>query len=376
VVHVSSQYPPTLGGVGKVVESLAVNRKEQGLSVDVLTSRETQSDLPETANPDFVRRLRCWQVAHTRIIPALLGELLKLTRTSVIHLHIGGAFVPEVVYAACRAHGMPYIAHFHGDVGPSGRAGLLLRIYKPLILGPVLRAAAVVVVPTDDFAATVSVQYGVDPERIAVIANGVDDSFIYSGKRRLHTKPRLLFVGRLAIQKNLPLFLHALDGVSEQFETILVGDGELEGQLKQLATELRLQNVRFHGRADGVELRDLYRNADVFVLPSYWEGMPLVLLEALAMGLPIVATDITGNREVVVHGENGLLVPINDPSALRQALLSVTADPGRYQNMSEMSQQLARKYSWAQVGAELERVYIHAQALNHRRGPVELGKIR
>lgn len=363
VVHVTPHYPPALGGVGKVVEWLAVNRKRQGLTVNVLTSREAQSDFPETADPDFVGRLHSYQVAHTKIIPALLGELLKLPRTSVIHLHLGADFPPEVVYAAYRIRGTPYIAHFHGDVGPSGRAGFRLRINKSLILGPVLRAAAVVVVPTDDFGSTVSVRYGVDPARIAVIANGVDDSFIYTGQRRLHTKPRLLFVGRLSVQKNLPLFLHALDGVSEQFETILVGAGELEGQLKRLAAELRLRNVRFHGRADGAELRDLYRNADVFVLPSRWEGMPLVLLEALAMGLPIVATDITGNREVVVHGENGLLVPLGDPSALRQGLLSVTADPDRYHYMSEISQHLACKYSWAEVGAELERVY--AQVCKH-----------
>jgi glycosyltransferase involved in cell wall biosynthesis len=317
-------------------------------------------------------------VAHTQIIPALFSELLKIARTSVIHLHIGGAFAPEIVYAAYRIRRLPYVAHFHGDVGPSGWAGFLLRAYNPLVLGPVLRAAAVVVVPTEDFGSTVSARYGVDPARIAVIANGVDDSFIYTGQRRLHTKPRLLFVGRLSIQKNLPLFLHALDGISEQFETTLVGDGELEGQLKCLAAELRLLNVRFHGRADGAELRNLYRNADVFVLPSQWEGMPLVLLEALAMGLPIVATDITGNREVVVHGENGLLVPLGDSMALRQGLLNVTADPGRYRYMSKMSQQLARKYSWPRVGAELERVYAQARnrAPNHPRASVVLGENR
>ncbi len=363
VVHVTSHYPPTLSGVGKVVESLAANRKRQGLSVDVLTSREAKSGFPETANPDFVRRLRCYQVAHTRIIPALFGELLKLPRGSVIHVHFGGAFAPEVTYAACRIRRMPYIVHFHGDVGPSGWAGFLLRIYKPMILRRVLRAAASVVVPTADFTSTVSMRYGVDPARIAVIANGVDDSFVYTGQRRLHAKPRLLFVGRLSVQKNLPLLLRALDGVSEQFDTILVGDGELEGQLKRLAAELRLRNVRFHGRADGTGLRDLYRNADVFVLPSIWEGMPLVLLEALAMGLPIVATDVSGNRQVVVHGENGLLVPSGDPLALRQALLSVTDNPDLYQHMSQVSQSLACKYSWVQVGAELERVY--AQARKH-----------
>lgn len=365
VVHVTAHYPPSVGGVERVVERLAVNRKMQGLDVDVLTSRERKPNSPEAADPDFVRRLRSWQVAHTSVIPALFGELLKLARNSVIHVHIGGAFVPEVVYAAHRIRGLPYVAHCHGDgdVGPSGWAGFLLRIYKPLILGPVLRAAAAIVVLTDNDRSAVSAHYGVDPARIAVIANGVDDTFIYTGQRRLHPKPRLLFVGRLSVQKNLPLFLHALDGVSEEFETTLVGDGELEGQLKRLAAELRLRNVRFHGRADGAELRELYRNADVFVLPSEWEGMPLVLLEALAMGLPIAATDISGNRDVVVHGENGLLVPLGNPAALRQGLLSMTADPGRYHHMCAMSQHLARKYSWTQSGDELERVY--AQVRKH-----------
>jgi rhamnosyl/mannosyltransferase len=121
--------------------------------------------------------------------------------------------------------------------------------------------------------------------------------------------------------------------------------------------------VRFHGRADGAELRELYRNADVFVLPSEREGMPLVLLEALAMGLPIVATDIPGNRDVVVHGQNGLLVPLGDPSALRQALLSMTGDQDGYRRMSETSRRLVGRYSWKAVGVEFERLYDQASKL-------------
>ena len=184
-----------------------------------------------------------------------------------------------------------------------------------------------------------------------------NETSAYAGQRLPDSKPRLLFVGRLDIQKNVPLFLRALAGVSGHFETTLVGAGELEGQLKQAAAELQLKNVHFHGRADGSELRELYRNADVFVLPSEYEGMPLVLLEALAMGLPIVATDIPGNRDLVVHGGNGLRVPLGDPPALREALLRVTANIDRYQSMSEMSQNIAGKYSWSAAGAKFERVY-------------------
>ena len=360
VVHVTAHYPPFLGGLEKVVESLAVNRKMQGLEVDVLTSLDGRPRTDASGGADFVRRLRSWEVAHTSIIPGLLGELLRLGRNSVVHVHVAQAFVPEVVYAAHVLRGLPYVAHLHVDVGPSGWAGFLLGGYKPLILGPVLRAAATVVVFTDEQRSTVTSKYGLDPARIAVIPNGVDETFFYAGQRLLHSKPRLLFVGRLSVQKNLPLFLRALDGVSDQFETTLVGKGELEAELKEAVDELRLQNVRFHGRADGAGLRELYRNADVFVLPSEREGMPLVLLEALAMGLPIVATNIPGNRDVVAHGENGVLVPLGNPSALRQALLSVTGDQDRYRYMSETSLRLAGRYSWRAVGAEFERVYARA----------------
>ena len=115
--------------------------------------------------------------------------------------------------------------------------------------------------------------------------------------------------------------------------------------------------MQFHGRVDGADLRELYRNADVFVLPSEREGMPLVLLEALAMGLPIVATDVPGNRELVSSGQNGLLVPLGDAAALRQALLSITTDPERYRRMSETSRRLADRYSWWAVSAEFEQIY-------------------
>lgn len=362
VIHVSAHYPPSLGGLEKVVESLAINRKRQGREVRVLTSLDRPPKAGRSGEIDFVRRLPSWEVAHTAIIPGLFGELLRLDRNSVIHLHVAQAFVPEMVYAAHIIRGLPYVAQLHIDVGPSGWAGFLLRAYKPLVLGPVLRGAATVTVFTDEQRRATASKYAVDPARISVIPNGVDDTFFYADQRLVHARPRLLFVGRLTIQKNLLLLLRALGGVSELFETTLVGEGELEGQLRRAVDDLQLQNVRFHGRADAAELRQLYQKADVFVLPSEREGMPLVLLEAMAMGLPIIATDIPGNHNIVVHGRNGLLVPCGNPSALRQALFSVTADPDAYRSMSDTCRRLANNYSWRAVGAEFERVY--ATAIN------------
>ena len=363
VVHVAAHYPPYLGGQEKVVEALVVNRRMQGLDVDVLTSRAGQPRTDGCGGPNSVRFLRSWEVAHTPLIPGLLGELLRLSRHSVVHLHIGQAFVPEAVFLAHLLRGLPYVAHLHFDVEPSGAAGFLLRAYRPLVLERVLRAAAAVVVFSDQQRSVLTSKYRVDSGRVAVIPNGVDRAFFYAGQRTLHEKPRLLFVGRFAAQKNLPLFLRALDGVSERFETSLVGEGELHAKLKMAVEDLRLHNVRFHGRVDGADLRELYQTADVLVLPSVKEGMPLVLLEAMAMSLPIVATDVPGSRELVVDGQNGVLVPSEDCSALRQALLSVTADPDRYRQMSERSRHFAAGHTWEAIGAEFERLYARASKL-------------
>lgn len=368
VVHVTPHYPPFLGGLEKVVESLAAYRRGLGLPVQVLTALDGVIRVagPDEADPDeadYVRRLRSWNLAHTAVIPGLLPKLARLPRKTVIHLHISQAFLPEAVLAAHLLRGLPYLAHLHLDFGASGRGGFLLRAYKPLLLGPVLRAAASVVVFTAEQRAAVMARYRLNPARVAVLPNGVHQRFFCAAQRLLHEKPRLLFVGRLSVQKNIPLLLHALDGVSERFETTLVGDGDQGRMLRETADRLRLQNVRFHGRADNAELRGLYQDADVLVLPSEREGMPLVLLEALAVGLPIVATDIPGNRDVVLPGRTGLLVPPSDPAQLRRALLEVTGDAQRYQRMSEAARARAARYSWTSVGAEFERLYAQAASL-------------
>jgi glycosyltransferase involved in cell wall biosynthesis len=227
----------------------------------------------------------------------------------------------------------------------------------PLLLPRVLRAAEAVVVYTESQRQVVASDYGVDPSRIVTVRNGVDASFFNDDDRALRAKPRILFVGRLVAEKNLPLLLEALAGVSERFDTTLVGEGPLEDKLRHQTADLGLANVHFYGRADGDELRNVYRAADIFVLPSKSEGMSLALLEAGAMGLPVVATDLATNRQVVVHGESGFLVAPDSPAAFKAALLEIVEDADRYQRMSRTARKLAQQYGWDAVGDDFERVY-------------------
>ncbi len=370
VVHVCSHYPPYMGGLEKVVESLALFRHARGLEVEVLTSVDTPSE-SGSSDDSFVQRFPGYEIAHTTIIPRLIPRLLRLRSDSVIHLHIAQAFLPEAVYLAHRLAKVPYVAHLHIDVGPSGAAGFLLNAYKPMVLGHVLRRADAVVVFTEEQRQLISNKYRIDRARIEVIRNGVAEPFFFGRTRDLHPRARLLFVGRLSGQKNLPLMLHALNGISDRFETTIVGDGELRSRLEAMVGQLKLQNVHFHGRADGEDLLDLFRGADIFVLPSEREGMPLVLLEAMAMGLPIVATNVSGNRDLVVNGTTGTLVSPTDPEEMRRALVDMATDPTAFRRMSAAALEHAVQYSWANVGERFEQLY---ERVSHSHGPFRTGR--
>lgn len=357
VVHVTYSYPPILGGLEKVAQQLAQAQSASGMQVSVLTARRglrTRQDYHDTIP---VSRLWSFEIANTTIIPALLWQLLKIKKNTVVHLHIAQAFSPEIVWLAAKIKGFRYVAHVHLDVPPSGPAGFLLKIYKPLVLGRVLRAAHAVAVFTSDQVKTFVERYHIDPKKIHAVPNGVGVEFFINKPHKLHKKPRLLFVGRLNYQKNLKQLLYALDGISDKFATTIVGDGELKDELINLASSLKLKNVSFVGSASGETLVEYYKKADIFVLPSEREGMPLVLLEAMAAGLPIVATKVTGNKDVVKHGKNGLLVPYDNAKSMRASLLRIVGSKDKYTTLSKNSLAMSREFSWQRVIERFGRIY-------------------
>src|ERR1039457_150418 len=122
VVHIAARYPPALGGMEQVVQSLARHQYKLGMQVGVLTSGDGRDELPQEDEPFTVSRLRSVYIAHTPVIPGLLPRLFGLRRDSIIHLHISCAYTPEIVWAYASLSRRPYLAHVHLDVLPCGRA--------------------------------------------------------------------------------------------------------------------------------------------------------------------------------------------------------------------------------------------------------------
>jgi glycosyltransferase involved in cell wall biosynthesis/peptidoglycan/xylan/chitin deacetylase (PgdA/CDA1 family) len=357
VIQVVPYYPPHIGGMENVARTIA-ERLADHRAVEVLTSTVDAGDHPRTERRGrlVVRRLRTIEAAHLPFTPGLILHLLRAPGAAITHVHIAQAYVPEVVWAASALRRRPFVAHFHLDVEPSGRFGPLFQAYKRHVLGGVLRAAARVIVLSPNQAEFVAERYRVRRDRIRVLPNGVDDSFFASPRTEpTHVGPfRLLSVGRLSPQKNVARLLEAIALVSSPVELTIVGDGEQRHQLEELRRRLGLDNVHFTGRAFGADLVSWYRWADGFVLASDREGMPLVVLEAMAAALPIVATHVPGISDTV--GDDGLLAA-PEPAALAARIDTLVTDASLRCELSQRSARRAEKLPWKSLIAALEEIY-------------------
>jgi glycosyltransferase involved in cell wall biosynthesis len=157
----------------------------------------------------------------------------------------------------------------------------------------------------------------------------------------------VLFVGRLAPEKDLPTLLRAVPTLVRSrpgVRIVIAGKGQEDARLRQMAQEMQLgDRVVFAGQVTNEDLPAYYAACDVFVLPSLYEGIPTVLVEAAAAGKPIVSTRTRNVDDVVLDGQSGLVVPVRDPAALAEALALVLADPGRAAQMGEAGRQMVQQ---------------------------------
>jgi glycosyltransferase involved in cell wall biosynthesis len=199
---------------------------------------------------------------------------------------------------------------------------------------------------------------------IAVVPNGfnIEDypdepSF---EDRATHGKG-ILFVGRLKPVKGVQYLITSMKKVHEEMpdaRLFLVGDGEERERLAALSTQLGLEKyVQFTGIVPHEKVKIFMQQADVFVLPSLSEGFPNVILEAMACGLPIIASRVGGIPDILTNDTNGYLVEVKDTNDLANKILLLLSDGVLRKKISDNNRQLVKKYSWENVISELEKIY-------------------
>lgn len=222
----------------------------------------------------------------------------------------------------------------------------------------------------------------VDPSRVRVIHNGCDlqkfdpQKLAPEGMRQSlgfgNTDPILLVLARLEPQKGHHVLLDAMPGVLKEFPNarlVCVGDGALRDNLEAQARTLRIcDSVRFVGYQSNTP--DWLALADLTVLPSYYEGLPLVAIESLAAGKTIVATAVDGTPDVVLDGETGLTVPVGDSKRLAEAICGLLRDPQRRKALAESGRRhVLAAFSAQKFVRETTQFYLDAWA-EHLHKPV------
>ena len=364
---INYEYPPLGGGAGNATAHLAREFAKLGAEVWVLTSAFQELPRCEQSAGFTIQRVPVVRRYADRCTPPEM--LTFMASATVASLRLARKWRPDVTiaffgipsgpaaYALKAVYGVPYVVSLRGGDVP-GFQPYDLAVYHRL-MGPVIRflwrKAAHVVANSQGLCALA--QRSAPDVAVEVIPNGVDIERFRPVESRLRNDPvRLLFVGRLTYQKGADTLiraLHELDG-KVPFEAELVGDGDARPQLERMAEQFDLRNrVHFFGWLSRDEIPTRYRGADIFVLPSRDEGMPNVVLEAMASGLPVIASDIAGSEELVQHGETGLLVPPEDPEGLAGALVELVGTTGLRERMGCAGRALVEQgYAWNRVAQQ------------------------
>jgi glycosyltransferase involved in cell wall biosynthesis len=363
VLVVSGIWPPDVGGPASHAPEVAAGLRSRGHAVEVVTTaaappppepypvRTVSRSLPPglrhlAVAAEVARRARRADVVYatSMVGRAALGSLLS-RRPLVVKL------AGDAAYERSRRRGL-YAGDLAGFQGHRGgpRVAALRRVRDAA-----LRRAAYVVCPSG-FLREIALGWGLDPARVGVVPNASPQPQRPLPAAPPLDRPALAFAGRLTAAKSLDVLLEAVarvDGVS----LVIAGDGEERESVAVRAGELGLDGrVRLLGALPREEVLALLGAADAVVLSSAWENFPHVLVEALAVGTPVIATRVGGVPEIVEDGVSGLLVPPGDADALAGAVRRYLGDEVLRERLREGARAAGARFAPEALLDRLEQI--------------------
>lgn len=368
VALVSEYYYPLLGGITEHVHNLAHALSKRGHEVTVITHNlkprrhhhypdrctfpvvRIGKGIPVYSNGSFAR------VTIGKNLGSHLRKFFEQERFDVIHAH--SPLTPVLPLLALRHSNAPVtVGTFHTYFDQSRGYSF----FHEKIASQMDKMDGRIVV-SDACVEALSRYFDSDYH---VIPNGVDPDYFTPKAPKIaefdDDKLNILFVGRFDPRNGLKTMLEAFKLVKQQFDNcrlIVVGDGPLRPYYRSLVDKRLAKDVRFAGLVNGGR-PSYYATADIYCTPCTKASFGVVLLEAMASAVPIVASDINGYRLVMQDGEQGIMVPENRPQAFAQSLLRLLRDPELRRRMGEKGRQTAiSQFSWDLVVEQIERLYL------------------
>ncbi len=375
LAYITETYPPEINGVSLTVDRTVRHLRGRGHTVDLIRPDQDRAASARPSAPKNEPELltRGWrlpmypdvQIGWARV--AVLRQRLRQHRSMLVHLATPGPLAWAALVAA-RSEGVPVSSDFRTNFHLYSQH-YRLGWFSPLVLAGLRyfhNRTQRTFVPTRDLHARLD---GDGFERVCLVGRGVDGEQFHPGKRCRHLRASwqardddvvLLYVGRLAAEKNVELALQAYETVracNPRTQMVVVGDGPMRATL-----QARHPHARFIGMQIGGELARCYASADLFLFPSLTDTFGNVTLEALASGLPVAAFNTAAAAEYLPCSGAGVVVPVGDAQAYRSAVCSLAGDLPLLTTMRAYARASASTACWSRVLGTFEE---HLMELAH-----------
>ncbi len=379
IAHLTATFPPYPGGAGNTAYRFARGQAERGHHVEVFTA-SAEGEAPDPGEATVHRIDPVMAIGNAPLIPSLA----RLDTFDVVHLHYPFIFGSELTLLGRlrrRRRSAALVVHYKNRLLGKGPRGLMFETYERTVATALIRAADRILVLSEDHARSVSYlarALEATPERLIVMPNGVDTDAFSPGPDGSGLRERLgipadavvaAFVATLDRAHHFKRLDVAIEAIartrSRNLHLLVAGGGELlEGFRADAAAAGVGARVHFLDRVPHAELPDVLRASDLFVLTTEPpESFGIVLIEAMACGLPAVATDYPGVRAVIDEG-TGALIPAGDSAAAAEALdRMVDAGAGGRERLGEAGRRKAEElWAWPALLERMEGAYAEAIA--------------
>jgi glycosyltransferase involved in cell wall biosynthesis len=386
IAHLTATFPPYPGGAGNTAFRFALEQAARGHHVEVFTAT-APGEAPDPGAVVVHRIKPVFAIGNAPLIPALA----RIDGFDVVHLHYPFIFGSELTLlrraASRRRRGQALVVHYKNRLVGKGPRGALFELYERTVAPALIRAADRVFVLSPDHAASVPYLARTarrDPEKLIEMPNGVDSELFSPGSDETGLRKRLgidaddlvaAFVATLDLAHHFKRLDVAIDALAklgdERVHLVVAGGGQLLDGFRRRALKAGVaERVHFLGAVPHAELPNVLRAADLFLLTTEPpESFGIVVIEAMACGLPAIATDYPGVRAVIDEDENGVLVPPGDADAVARALRELAdVGPGSRRELGEAGRAKAvREWSWATLVDRMDSAYAEAIATRRAR---------
>ena len=368
ICMVTRELPPDSGGIGYFVYNLSKKLIERGHEVAIITRGPKGRSMQELVEGIEVFRVSFFPVYpfHIWVHGAFIKTLFKSFESKFDLVHMHSPLVPIIKTSLpimTTVHTPSKIdAKYHEIIDFSSfaermQATILYPFYESTLFSKSKCVTAV------SFSVAKELRtYGLDIDRIAVIRNGVDEKTFTPINKGKPDQKYVLYTGRLWARKGLFDLLDCAEQVfliNSDIKFVIVGTGPFFSKIEnEIQKRGLIGKVMLLGRVPRVKLIQLYQNATVQVVPSHYEGLPTVLLEAMSCGLPVVATNVGGNSDVISSGKNGFLVPPKTPQALAKAILKLLDDEKLRKEIGDAARKtIEMSYTWDKIADNILKCY-------------------